>query len=140
MVSSKDSVETLKGTSLDIYRFMLTSNKPVGIRELARELDLSSPSVAQHHLIRLEEMGLVKREWGNYAINKVVLQNHIKINHLLIPRPTIYLLFVIGALLIELAAYPAVSLQVYLIALFIQITVVAIFIYETIKIWQNGRL
>jgi DNA-binding Lrp family transcriptional regulator len=136
----KDSAETLNGTRLAVYRFILTYNKRVGIREIARELNLASPSVAQHHLTRLEELGLIKREWGGYVINKVVLQNHIKINRFLIPRPVFYLLFVICAVLVEFIVYPAMPLPVYLVVLFIKITAITICVYELIMIGRHGQL
>ncbi len=139
--TDKDAVESLKGTALDIYRFMLKSNKPIGVRELSRALKLSSPSVAQHHLTRLESMGLVKREWGNFVVNKVVLENCVKISHFLIPRYFFYLLFSIVVLVLELTVlYPVVLFQAYVVAVIAEILVIAIFAYETIKIWRKGSL
>lgn len=119
---------------------MLKHNKPVGVRELSRAMDLSSPSVAQHHLTRLERMGLVKREWGNFVVNKVVLENCIKINRLLIPKYFFYLLFSISTLVVELFFYPIVLFQAYVIALIFQTIVILIFAYETIRIWRLGSL
>lgn len=138
--TDKDSGETLKGNALGIYRFMLKYNKPIGVRELSRAMGLSSPSVAQHHLIRLESMGLIKRESGNFVINKVVLQNCVKISRLLIPRYFFYLLLSISGLLVELYFYPVVLFQAYVIALIIQTVVIIIFAYETIRIWRKGSL
>jgi predicted transcriptional regulator len=60
--SEKEAKDALKGTALDIYRLMLTSNKPFGIREIQRALELRSPSIAQHHLLKLERVGLVKKK------------------------------------------------------------------------------
>jgi DNA-binding transcriptional ArsR family regulator len=119
---------------------MLKYNKPIGVRELSRAMNLSSPSVAQHHLTRLESMGLVKRELGNFVVNKVVLENCIKISRYLIPRYFFYLLLSISGLLVELYFYPIILFQAYVIALIIQATVIAIFAYETIKIWRKGSL
>ena len=139
--TDKDPAETLKGTALDIYRFMLKSNKPIGVRELARELDLSSPSVAQHHLTRLESMGLIKREWGNFVVNQVVLDNCVKISRFLIPRYFFYLLFSIVVLILELTVlYPVILFQAYVFAVSAQVLVIVIFAYETIKIWRKGSL
>jgi len=92
----------LKGTAHDIYRYLLTSDKPLGIREIQRALDLSSPSVAQYHLTKLEHAGLLKKEAGNYAVNKVMLENCIRISNYLIPRYLFYSVFAIVVLLIEL--------------------------------------
>ncbi len=140
-LSDKESSDVLKGTALDIYRFMLKANKPIGVRELARALKLSSPSVAQHHLIRLESLGLVKRECGNYVVNRIALDNCIRISHFLIPRYFFYLLFAVVILAAELTTLkPLVIDQFYLVAVIASIIVVAIFSYEAIKVWRKGGL
>jgi predicted transcriptional regulator len=51
---------------------MLKTNKPYGIRDVQRALNLSSPSIAQYHMSKLEHAGLLKREGGNWVINKVM--------------------------------------------------------------------
>ena len=68
------SDDVLKGTTAEVYRFILTVGKPVGVREVQRALNLSSPSLALYHLSKLEEVGLLKRENGNYVVDKVVLR------------------------------------------------------------------
>jgi predicted DNA-binding transcriptional regulator len=40
-LDEKESSDALKGTALEIYRFMLKANKPIGVREVARALNLS---------------------------------------------------------------------------------------------------
>lgn len=72
-LSQEDSAAILKGTSLDVYRLLLKANKPLGIRETQRALNLSSPSVAQYHLSKLENVGLLKRENGNYSVYTVTM-------------------------------------------------------------------
>jgi DNA-binding transcriptional ArsR family regulator len=140
-LSEKEATDTLKGAARDIYRFMLKANKPLGVRELTRALKLSSPSVAQHHLTRLESLGLVKREWGNYVVNRVMLENCIKISRFLIPRYFFYLLFVVVVLVLELTILqPNVLYQAYVLSILASIVVIAIFCYETIKIWRKGSL
>jgi repressor LexA len=41
------------------------SDNPLTIRELQEELDISSPSVVQHHIQQLEKKGLLKRSASN---------------------------------------------------------------------------
>jgi hypothetical protein len=48
-------------------------------REVQRALNLSTPSLAAYHLAKLEDAGLIKKEKGTYVINKVVLEDYIKI-------------------------------------------------------------
>ncbi len=140
-MGDKESSNVLKGTALDIYRFMLRANKPVGVRELTRALKLSSPSVAQHHLVRLETLGLVRRELGNYVVNRVALDNCIRISHFLIPRYFFYLLFSVVILVAEVTTLkPLVIDQFYFVAVIASIIVIVIFCYESIKVWRKGGL
>ncbi len=45
-------ISNLTGRTLMIY-FVLLNKKSIGVRELQRHLDLSSPSVAKYHLEKL---------------------------------------------------------------------------------------
>jgi DNA-binding transcriptional ArsR family regulator len=140
-LTDKESTDILKGTTLDIYRFMLKANKPLGIREIQRKLNLSSPSIVQYHLTKLENAGLVKKELGNYAVNRVILDSCIKISRLIIPRYLFYSVFMGVALVLELTVLkPTVLSREYFF--FIAITCVAliIFCYETVKVWIKGAL
>jgi Predicted transcriptional regulator len=139
--TEKEAKDALKGTALDIYRLMLTSNKPFGIREIQRALELSSPSIAQHHLLKLERVGLVKKEAGNYVINKVLLRNYIKINHFLVPRYFFYTVFATMILILELTVLqPKEIYQAYIFSVIASIMIVTIFCYETIRVWHEGGL
>lgn len=140
-LTEKESTDVLKGTALNIYRLMLKTNKPLGVREIQRALNLSSPSVAQHHLSRLESVGLIKREWGNYVINRVMLENCVKISRFLIPRYFFYSLFAAIVLVLELTVLqPNVLYQEYVFSVIAAIIVIVIFCYETIKVWRKGSL
>lgn len=140
-LSEDDSSDILKGTALDIYRLLLTSRRPLGIREIQRALNLSSPSVAQYHLSKLENAGLLKREAGNYDINKVVLENCIKVSRFLVPRYLFYSVFTSVILLIELLLLrPLVIDREYLFYTTVTVLLLLIFCYETVRIWVKGRL
>lgn len=140
-MAEKEDINTLNGTGFDIYRFLLKANKPVGIREIQRALSLSSPAVAQHHLAKLENSALVRREWGNYVINRVVLENCVKISCFLIPRCFFYLLFAVMVLVLELSVFrPNVVDGAYVFSVIAVIIVIAIFGYEAIKIWRKDSL
>ncbi|MGD6852229.1 MAG: hypothetical protein ACQCN6_09250 [Candidatus Bathyarchaeia archaeon] len=132
--------ESLKGTALDVYRLLLKANKPLGIREIQRTLKLSSPSIAQHHLAKLEAACLVKREWGDYVINRVQLENCVKISRFLIPRHFPYLLFAVAVLVLELVFLPPVFSPVYGIFVVASVISVVIFSYETVRTWRRGGL
>jgi hypothetical protein len=119
---------------------LLKANKPLGIREIQRTLKLSSPSIAQHHLARLEEACLVKREYGDYVINRVELENCVKISRFLIPRHLLYLMFAIAVLVLELAVLEPLFIPGYGISVAAVVIFIVIFSYETIKTWRKGSL
>ena len=140
-MSDRESKDILKGTTLEIYRLLLKTNKPLGIREIQRALNLSSPSQAQYHLNKLEEAGLLKREMGNYVINKVLLENCVRISRFLIPRYLFYSIFAIAILLIELILLrPAILTREYFFFTAATLIFVLIFCYETAKVWLKGSL
>ena len=131
----------MKGTTLDIYRLILKTNKPLGIREVQRMLNLSSPSVAQYHLAKLEQAGLVKREVGNYVVNRVLLDSCVKINRFLIPRYLFYSVFSAVILVLELTILqPAVLSSEYVFFTLATVIFLAIFCYETIRARLKGNL
>jgi hypothetical protein len=72
---------------------MLKQSAPVGISEVQKGMGLSSPSVAQYHIRKLVRLGLVREEQGGYLIDKVVLENVIRIRRVSIPVQTAYVAF-----------------------------------------------
>jgi DNA-binding transcriptional ArsR family regulator len=140
-LTAEDVKETLRGTTLEIYRFLVKTNKPVGIREVQRALNLSSPSVAAYHFSKLEEAGLVKREKGDYLVSKIVLEHSIRISHFIIPRYLFYSAFAIAALIIELTILrPNVINREYFFSTVATLTFAIVFCYEAAKAWHRGDL
>jgi len=120
---------------------LLKNDKPLGIREVQRALHLSSPSVAQYHLSKLERAGLLKRESGNFVVNKVLLENCVKISRFLIPRYLFYSVFAAVVLLIELTLFrPDVFSREYFFTTIATATFVVIFCCETAKVWLKRSL
>lgn len=136
-----DQKDVLKGTTLEVYRFLLKSSKPVGTRELQRALNLSSSSVATYHLSKLEDAGLLKREAGGFSVSKYLLENSIKVAKFLIPRYFFYAVFAVAVLLIELTVLrPAALYQEYVFSLVATAVMVVFLCYETVKTWKRGTL
>jgi DNA-binding transcriptional ArsR family regulator len=136
-----DQKDVLKGTTLEVYRFLLKSSKPVGTRELQRALNLSSSSVATYHLSKLEDAGLLKREAGGFSVSKYLLENSIKVAKFLIPRYFFYAAFAVAVLLIELTVLrPAALYQEYVFSLVATAVMVLFLSYETVKTWKRGTL
>ena len=140
-MGADESKEVLRGTTLEVYRFLLKQNDPVGIRELQRALNLSSPSVATYHLSKLEDAGLLKRQGGGYVVSKYLLENSIKINRFLIPRYFFYSIFAITVLVIELTVMNAsLASRAYFFSVVATTILTVFFCYETIKTWRRGTL
>ena len=138
-MGSDKTEAVLKGTTLEVYLFMLKSCKPVGIREVQSALSLSSPSLAAYHVSKLEEAGLLKRENGDYIVCRVVLDNAVKISHFIVPRYLFYAIFALGALIIEVTLMrPTLITSQYFFATAVTAICSAAFCFETIKSWIKG--
>ena len=86
----------LKGNTLRVYVYALKKRK-VGVREVQRALLLSNPSLAQYHLNKLKELGLVSDNNGEYEIsNQVkvdVMRDFLRVGTLIVPRFVFYAVF-----------------------------------------------
>jgi DNA-binding transcriptional ArsR family regulator len=140
-LSVDEPKDALKGTTLEVYRFLLKNSKPVGIRELQRALKLSSPSVATYHLSKLEDAGLLRREGGSFTVAKYVLENTVKISRFLVPRYLFYAVFAVVVLLLELTFMrPEFVSREYVFSIAATITLASFLLYETAKTWHRGSL
>jgi len=140
-VASGEPEETLRGTTLEVYRFLLKRNEPVGAREVQRALDLSSPSLATYHLLKLEDVGLIRKEDGGFRVNKIVLEDSIRIRRFLIPRFLFYSIFAVLALIFELTLFnPSVITGQYFFFVTVTFVCALIFCVETAKTWMKGGL
>jgi hypothetical protein len=90
----------------------------------------------------LEQAGLLKIENGYYVVNKVLLENSIRIKRSIIPRFFLYVILgfivlLLGLILFdpEVVTYGAYYFIIGAIALFI-----VIFCVETAKVWRKGGL
>ncbi|HUU79358.1 MAG TPA: helix-turn-helix domain-containing protein [candidate division Zixibacteria bacterium] len=91
-------ISQLKGTTLRVFWFA-SSLKDVGVREVQRSLELSSPSVSSYHLEKLCNLGLATKDRrGRYKIIKKVnvgeLRLYFKVKNWLVPRWIFYAAFV----------------------------------------------
>jgi DNA-binding transcriptional ArsR family regulator len=140
-LGSDKTDEVLRGSTLEIYRFFLKSGRPIGVREVQRSLNLSSPSLAMYHISKLEDAGLLKRENGNYVIDRVVLEDTVRIRHFLVPRYLFYAFFTVTALIIELTLLrPQIITSGYFFTTVVIAVCAVAFCFETIKTWMKSRL
>ena len=141
-VANENELEyALRGKAWKVYWFLLKTGKPVSVREVQRALHFSSPSVANHHLEQLRELGLVQKQeiGGHYLlVSEVkigVLRHYVKLGKLLFPRYFFY------------AVFSTVFYLAYLLFLFQGFTrenlfiisfgaiVCAVFWYEAYRVW-----
>jgi hypothetical protein len=97
--------DELEGYTLSVYAFIVRADKPVGTREVTRGAELSSTSVAAHHLQKLEDLGLIeKNSYGNYVLKaKASIEGHVWVGKNLVPRLMFYAFFFIGAFAAEIS-------------------------------------
>src|SRR2546429_8458 len=73
-----DLERKLQGRTLQVYLYLMKKKGPSGIREIQRDLYLSSPSVADYQVDKLTELGLVSRD----SYGRVVLVRRVKVKAL----------------------------------------------------------
>jgi DNA-binding transcriptional ArsR family regulator len=132
----------LKGKAWRVYWYLLKKGNPVSVREVQRALRFSSPSVANHHLEQLRELGLVHKEevGGHYVlVSEVkigVLRHYVKLGKLLFPRYFFYALFST----VFYAAFLLLMVQAFtrenLFIITFGAIVCAIFWYEAYRVWN----
>jgi hypothetical protein len=131
----------LKGNTLRVYVYAL-KNRKVGVREVQRALRMSNPSLAQYHLNKLKEMGLVSEDGGEYhVVNEVkvdVMRNFLRVGTLIVPRFVFYaVFFTVFSVYLVLLGYPyfsVVPLLAWLSALLV--LAAALFWYEALRAWR----
>lgn len=133
----------LKGNTLRVYVYVLRKGK-VGVRDVQRALLMSNPSLAQYHLNKLKDMGLVVQSDGGYEISKEVkvdvMRNFLRIGTLIVPRFVFYAVFIsVFAVYLGFVSYPYFSyvplLEWFSGALSFS---AAAFWYEAVRAWRSS--
>ncbi|MGQ9550825.1 MAG: helix-turn-helix domain-containing protein [Candidatus Bathycorpusculaceae bacterium] len=132
----------LRGKAWKVYWFLLKSGRPMSVREVQRALHFSSPSVANHHLEQLRELGLVEKQdiGGHYfLISEVkigVLRHFVKLGKLLFPRFFFYAVFSTTFYIIYISFLMQGFTRENLFILLFGAIVSAVFWYEAIRVWS----
>jgi hypothetical protein len=97
--------DELEGNTLSIYAYIVRANRSVGTRDVTRGAELSSTSVAHHHLQKLENLGLIeKNSYGQYILKgKASIDGHVWVGKNLMPNLMFYAFFFIGAFAAEVS-------------------------------------
>ena len=133
----------LKGNTLRVYIYALKKRR-VGVREVQRALLMSNPSLAQYHLNKLKDMGLVSENNGGYEVVgevKVdVMRDFLRLGTLIVPRFIFY-----AVIFTAFAAYLGfVSAPYYVLVPVLEwfaaglAAAAAVFWYEAIRAWRSA--
>ena len=144
-LSSEDETQLeyeLRGKAWRVYWFLLKNSRPASVREVQRALHYSSPSVAQHHLEQLRNLGLVEKQnvGGDYAlVGEVkigVLRHFVKLGRLLFPRYFFYAIFsttfYLAYLIMLVQSWTRENIFIAVFGAVVSI----IFWYEAVRFWR----
>ena len=133
----------LKGNTLRVYVYALRKRK-VGVREVQRALRMSNPSLAQYHLNKLKDLGLVSGDGGGYAVMEEVkvdiMKNFLRVGTLIVPRFVFYAVFFsVFAVYLTIAASPYFQ-YVPVLELFCGLLIAssAVYWYEAQRAWRSS--
>jgi predicted DNA-binding transcriptional regulator len=132
----------LKGKTLIVYWYLLQQpTHTAGVREVQRALSFSSPSIAVHHLEKLQDLGLIqKRGTGEYVLEEEVkvgiLKFFMRMGRFFVPRYLFYSVLFSTML----TAYLALCLMGNIFPSFYAVTfglvAALIFWFETVRLWR----
>ena len=126
------------GKTLDVYLCILTASSAIGVREIWRALDLSSPSLAQYHVNKLLDLKLIESDFeGKHKINDQesieALRSFLLLRGMLIPRLIIYSALILGLLVSYVMYWPWRGDFRDLVTLFIGLFSAGAFLFEAVK-------
>ncbi len=139
---ASDFEYSLRGKDWNVYWILLRNGQPMSVREVQKALRFSSPSVAQHHLEQLRQLGLVQKQdvGGSYfLVNEVkigVLRHFVKLGRLIFPRYFFYAVFSTASYITYLLVFlSGITRESIFIILFGAI-ICAIFWFEAARVWS----
>lgn len=132
----------LKGKTLLVYWYVLQQpTHAVGVREVQRALGFSSPSIAVHHLEKLQDLGLIgKKGTGEYVLEgevKVgILRFFTRMGRFLVPRYFFYSVLFSTMLIAYLTLCTTGQIAPSLYAVMFGLIASLIFWLETARLWR----
>ena len=133
----------LKGNTLRVYVYALKKRR-VGVREVQRALLMSNPSLAQYHLNKLKDLGLVSENNGEYEVVgevKVdIMRDFLRLGTLIVPRFVFYaVVFTVFAVYLAIVGYPYDGL-IPVVGWFsiLLAAAAAVFWYEAARAWRSA--
>jgi hypothetical protein len=132
--------QEVRGNTLKVYLYLLRHG-PSELRDVQRGVGLSSPSLASYHLGKLLESGFAfQDEMGKYSavkdVSYKVLEGYSTVGPAVVPQLFFFaLMFTILAGFFSYEAIYGEGFTVYLVG--ICAAMVAVFWYETVRIWRR---
>jgi DNA-binding transcriptional ArsR family regulator len=132
----------LKGKTLLVYWYLVQQpTHSVGVREVQRALHFSSPSIAVHHLEKLQDLGLVeKKGTGEYVLEEEVkvgiLRFFTRVGRFLVPRYLFYSVLFSTMLTAYLTLCLVTGICPSFYAVMFGLIAVIIFWLETARLWR----
>lgn len=132
----------LKGKTLLVYWYLVQQpTHSVGVREVQRALHFSSPSIAVHHLQKLQDLGLVdKKGTGEYVLEEEVkvgiLRFFTRVGRFLVPRYLFYSVLFSTMLTAYLTLCLVAGIFPSLYAVMFGLIATIILWFETVRLWM----
>ncbi len=132
----------MKGKTLLVYWYLLQQQShTVGVRQVQRALNFSSPSIAVHHLEKLSNFGLIKKKGtGEYVLEEEVKVGILKLfTHLgrfLVPRYLFYSVLFSTMLTTYLVLCGLLQIVPSFYGVTFGSTAALIFWVETVRLWR----
>ncbi len=111
----------------------------MGPNEVQKGLGLSSASVAQYHIKKLVQAGLVREESGGYIVDRIIFENMIRIGRSLFPIHLAYIAFFATAFLLLLIIFKPSEVTTYYFALVLVAVALVVFAYEAYATFRGGH-
>ena len=129
------------GRTWDVYLCILTSNGPVGVRDIWRALGLSSPSLAQYHVNKLLDLKLIQPDGEKYRVNDEeqleALRSFLMLRGMLIPRMVVYAALLSGVLASYILFWPWRGDFRDLVTVSVTLFSIAAFLFEAVKQYRG---
>jgi hypothetical protein len=141
-MGEEEKIESeLKGNTLRVYWMLLQSqNASIGVREVQRHLDFSSPALASYHLNKLAELGLVEERNGEYHLIREVrvgvLKQFAKFGSVMLPRYVLYATMFTTLFVYFITQVRDVNFYSVFAFIFGLLGTVILW-YETVRVWRQ---
>ena len=137
-VENPDIERKLSGRTMQVYLYLQRKKEPSGIREVQRDLGLSSPSVADYQIEKLAGMGLVAKDrHGRVFVTRKVrvkaLDSYVNFGRFSVPRLAFYA-SVFSAVAALYAVFNISNLSIYGVA--VPAAAAAVLWAEAWRMWR----